>query len=332
MDLLVDILIPTTDSPVSLSATLAALAGQRYPSFRVTAARPPLSPRDEPQLVSLATILEAGGHVVRFIDVDRPATEGGALQALVDQADAPYLLVVEDGVYLEPDMIGRLVAGLRATGGAFVGSNVVDLRFQDEHRPDEESIEFWDGPVRPEEIAVGSRAWERRRIHRGANLHHLRERLPRTRDRLYRVADIHGCVLYDAAKLRASGGFRSVLDHRRNVAVPAGRASAAQLRMLARHGGAGLFPSGAYRLAPLAIAGEDGHGHDAAPVGGRENQRGVAAKCTTRPQRVRCARHPIPRHSPSLPRRARRRHAKAPVPGRPRESETVVLAGGPGGA
>jgi hypothetical protein len=349
---LVDILIPAPGSPVSLGATLAALAGQRYPSFRITAAHPPIAPRDEPPVAALVAVLQAGGHPVRVLDIDRASADGGAVQALVDQTEAPYVLVVEDGVYLEPDLIGRLVAAIRATGGAFVGSNVIDLRFRDEHRPDEEAIEFWDGPVRPEEIAVGSHAWtKRRRVHRGANLQHLRERLPRTRDRLYRVADIHGCVLYDGGKLRAVGGFRSIRDHGHNLAVPASRASAAQLRLLARHGGAGLFPSGAYRLAPAAMSTEHEprlkgttvpHGSPgwrrgarpaAAPAGARAtvtsevmaSDRAATGRDVPAPRvpsppdgpgpagkrHVRDVRHALPRLSRSLSRRARWRHGSA---------------------
>jgi len=245
---IVDVLIPATGSPVSLGATLASLASQRYEAFRVSIAAPPLAPRDEAEIRALAGILAAHGHAVRLDDVAQPVKSGGRRQALVDRATASYLLVVDDGIFLEPDLIGRLVAAIRAAGSGFVGSSVIDLRFRMEHRLDEQSIDFWDGPVQPEEIHVGSPAWERRRLHRGANLQHLRERLPRTRDRLYRVADVQGCVLYDAAKLHAAGGFRVRPDHGHDPAVPTGTESAAQLRLLARFGGAGLFPSGAYRL------------------------------------------------------------------------------------
>jgi hypothetical protein len=249
MDLpIVDVLIPTAGSAAGLGATLASLANQRYPSFRVTAAWPHLEGDEAPWLAGLVRVLEARGHAVRLVDAGATSLEGGRAQALLDRAAAEYVLVVEDGVFLEADLLGRLVAGIRASGSAFVGSNVVDLRFRDEHRPEEEAIEFWDGPVRPEEIRVATRGWARRKVHRGANLQHLRERLPRTRDRLYRVADIGGCVLYDTARLRSIGGFRPERDPRRSSAVPASNASASQLRLLERYGGAGLFPSGAYRL------------------------------------------------------------------------------------
>ena len=249
---IVDVLIPTAGSPASLGATLASLANQRYPSFRVTAALPRPAGSEAPQLSGLVWVLETRGHAVRLVDASGSPLDGGRAQALFDRAAAEYVLVVDDGVFLEADLMGRLVAGIRASGSAFVGSNVVDLRFRDEHRPEEEAIEFWDGPVRPEEIGVESRGWARRKVHRGANLQHLRERLPRTRDRLYRVADIAGCVLYDTAKLRSVGGFRPARDHGRRRSIPSTSASATQLRLLERYGGAGLFPSGAYRLTPIA--------------------------------------------------------------------------------
>ncbi|HEX4898473.1 MAG TPA: glycosyltransferase family A protein [Candidatus Limnocylindrales bacterium] len=253
MDLpIVDVLIPTTGAPASLGATLSSLANQRYPSFRVMVARPPLDEAGEPELSGLVGVLEASGHAVRFVDAQAPGRDGGRVQALLDLAAAEYVLVVDDGIFLEADLLGRLVGGLRASGGALLGSSVVDLRFRDEHRPDEEAIEFWDGPVRPEQIGVDGRAWARRKVHRGANLQHLRERLPRTRDRLYHVADIGGCVLYDTAKLRSVGGFRPLGDHGRHPSVPLSTTSATQLRLLDRYGGAGLFPSGAYRLTPIA--------------------------------------------------------------------------------
>lgn len=253
MDLpIVDVLIPTTGPPASLAATLSSLANQRYPSFRVMAARPPKDEAAEPELAGLVGVLETSGHAVRFVDAQAKPRDGGRVQALLDRAAAEYVLVVDDGVFLEADLLGRLVGGLRASGGALLGSSVIDLRFRDEHRPDEEAIEFWDGPVRPEEIGVDSRAWARRKVHRGANLQHLRERLPRTRDRLYHVADIGGCVLYDMAMLRSVGGFRPRGDHGRHPSTPLSTTSATQLRLLDRYGGAGLFPSGAYRLTPIS--------------------------------------------------------------------------------
>ncbi|HEX5591439.1 MAG TPA: glycosyltransferase [Candidatus Limnocylindrales bacterium] len=312
---IVDVLVPTAGSAVSLGATLASLAGQRYPAFRVSALAPNSGPADEAHLGALAAVLAARGHAVRLTDAD-PGTPGARRQALLDLADAPFALVVDDGVFLEPDLMGRLVAAIRSAGCGFVGSAVVDLRFRGEHRVEEQGIEFWDGPVRPEEIRPGTRGWDRRRLHRGANLEHLRERLPRTRDRLYRVADVPGCVLYDTAKLMGVGGFAFGRDRHRDAPQPMGAESAAQLRLIARHGGAGLFPSGAYRLAPTP------------PAGTRSPAAAAALSASPRPAAAgrparRRTRHAVASHLASLRVRARRRHAANHVTeGRPRRPDS----------
>jgi hypothetical protein len=241
----VDVVVPGAWSSDGLAATLASLASQRYPAFSVVSARPPTEPAGSP-IPDICAILEARGHAVRIADLPPGLTSGQRRQMFLEDAKAPYVLVVDDDVFLEPDLLGRMVAAIRTTRCGLVGSAAVDLRYRSEHRPSEQVIEFWDGPVRPEEIGVGSRAWARRRVHRGANLEHLRERLPRTRDRLYRIADIRGCVLYDVAALRAAGGFAPIDRGRR--AAPVSLEASAQLRVLARNGGAGLFPSGTYRL------------------------------------------------------------------------------------
>ncbi|MEO7663758.1 MAG: glycosyltransferase [Candidatus Limnocylindrales bacterium] len=249
---IVDVLIPTAQSPVGLGATLAALAGQRYPAFRVAICLAPPAAAERSSIASLVAILEARGHPVVIEEREGP---DGPLRAMAMlEASAPLLLVVEDGVFLEPDLIGRLVAAIRSARCGFVGASVVDLRQRPEVAPEGAGrIAFWDGPVRPEDLNGAARA-ERRRLHHGANLQRLRERLPRTRDRLYRVGDIVGCVLYDTERLRSVGGFPRPALVLPAVPGPAceppsdpGQALA-QERLISRHGGAGLFPSGAFRV------------------------------------------------------------------------------------
>ena len=69
-------------------------------------------------------------------------------------------------------------------------------------------------------------------LHNAANVHHLAARLglgPRDQ-RLYKVAWVGGCVLFDVAKLRGAGGF----DFWPRLPVPhAGEDVVAQLRVLA---------------------------------------------------------------------------------------------------
>jgi GT2 family glycosyltransferase len=242
----VDVLIPTYRRPAALAVTLAGLVGQTWPALRVVVSSQ--SPEDEPILgpeaATCARVLIAQG---RSVDVVRHVPRRGMAehrQSLLDRSTASRVLFLDDDVLLEPRLIERLVGALDREACGFVGSAVVGLSFEGDVRPDEETVEFWEGRVTPETVDPESPAWSRHRLHNAANLHHLRRRLDGA-DRLYRVAWVGGCVLYDAAKLRESGGF----DFWRDLPPEhAGEDVVAQLRVLRRHGGAGLFPSGANHL------------------------------------------------------------------------------------
>jgi GT2 family glycosyltransferase len=242
----IDVLIPTYRRPCALAVTLAGLVGQTHRPLRIVISSQ--SPDDEPILApeaeAAARVLRAQG---RRVETWRHLPRRGMAehrQSLLDRAEASFGLFLDDDVILEPDLIERLVGAITATGCGFVGSALVGLSFEGDVRPEQEAIEFWDGAVQPESVAPGSPAWERHRLHNAANLHHLRGRLgPDGGDRLYRVAWIGGCVLFDVEKLRAAGGFGFWTD------LPeehAGEDVVAQLRVMHRFGGAGLFPSGAY--------------------------------------------------------------------------------------
>ncbi|WP_229425371.1 glycosyltransferase family A protein [Massilia sp. Se16.2.3] len=165
---------------------------------------------------------------------------------LLAQASAPACLFLDDDVIVEPGLLARLHTALRAQGCGFVGSAVHGLSYLGQLRPEQESIEFWDGPVVPETVRPGTAAWARHHLHSAANLFHVQSRLAqRSGPRLYRVAWIGGCVLFDAAKLRDCGGFDFW------QALPAehcGEDVLAQLRVMERYGGCGILPSGAYHM------------------------------------------------------------------------------------
>jgi GT2 family glycosyltransferase len=243
---LVDVLIPTFRRPTALAVTLSGLVGQTWPELRVIVSSQ--TPADEamlgPEAIAVVRVLQAQG---RLIEIVRHLPRRGMAehrQSLLERARAPYVLFLDDDVLIEPNLIERLVRAIRAAPCGFVGSAVVGLSFLGDVRPTEEVVEFWDGPVVPETIEPDSPAWSRHRLHNAANLHHLRLRLGR-RDRLYRVAWIGGCVLFDRAKLRDAGGFSFWPDL---PEVHAGEDVLAELNVLRRFGGAGLFPSGAYHL------------------------------------------------------------------------------------
>jgi GT2 family glycosyltransferase len=245
---LVDVLIPTYRRPSALAVTLAGLVGQTERCLRIVISSQ--SPEDEPLLgpeaLAAVRVLRAQG---RTVEVVRHLPRRGMAehrQSLLDRATAPYALFLDDDVLLEPDLVERLRHAIETAGCGFIGSALVGLSFDEDVRPDEEAVEFWDEPVRPESIDPGTPAWGRHRLHNAANIHHLRRRLGSDGgDRLYRVAWVGGCVIFDTAKLRAVGGFgfwRELPEEH------AGEDVLAELRVLDRFGGAGLFPSGAYHL------------------------------------------------------------------------------------
>ncbi|HZP43134.1 MAG TPA: glycosyltransferase family A protein [Candidatus Binatia bacterium] len=246
-DPVLDVLIPTCRRPAALAVTLAALVGQRDVAFRVVVADQTEDgdPFAVPEVRAVCRVLEATG---RPVETRRNLPRRGLAEQrrfLLGRARAPYVLFLDDDVILEPWALGALHRTIRAEGCGFVGAAVVGLSHAGDVRPAEEAIEFWDGPVRPERIEPGEGAWHRHRLHNAANLLHVARRLglDARRPRTYRVAWVGGCVLYDAAKLRAVGGFEFwrelPVDH-------CGEDVVAQLRVMERFGGCGLVPSGAY--------------------------------------------------------------------------------------
>jgi glycosyltransferase involved in cell wall biosynthesis len=311
---LVDVLIPTYRRPGGLAITLTGLVAQTYRSFRVVVSdqtddEPAI---DTPEVEAIARILAATGRPVERLRHLPRRGMAEHRQWLLGRATAPYALFLDDDVYLAPDLIGRLVRHLRREGCGFVGSGLIGLSHVGDERPHEEEIQFWDGPVRPERVRPGTREWARHRLHSAANLAHLRRRIRPSDDRLYRVAWVGGCVLYDVAKLRASGGFgfwRRLPDRH------AGEDVLAQLAVMERYGGAAVFPSGAYHLElPTTIP---------------QAHRAVDAPHALDPDALVRSRHPrrknIPRLAPPGRAAARRR---APAPARsPRHPAALVGAG-----
>jgi glycosyltransferase involved in cell wall biosynthesis len=245
----VDILIPTRSRPGALASTLVSLAGQGIDNLRIvisdqsdgagTIAQPEVLAAMR-MLIALGHRVAASHHLPR-----RGMAEHRAF--LLSKASAPYCLFVDDDVLLEPDLVTRLLAAIVEQQCGFVGSALHGLSHAGDVRPHQQAIEFWDTMVKPELVTPDSPAWERHHLHSAANLYHVQARLGLTRatTRYYRVAWIGGCVLFDTAKLRAAGGFDFWPD------LPpehCGEDVLAQLQVMARFGGCGIIPSGAYHM------------------------------------------------------------------------------------
>lgn len=242
----VDVLIPTCQRPAALAATLTSLFAQTL-RLRVVISDQGESLRAEQsgEVQAALRLLRARGHEVE-LHTHLPR-RGLAEQRdfLLRQAHAPFVLFLDDDVVIEPDLVERMLRAIREQDCGFVGSALIGLSHAGDVRPEQEAIEFWDGKVQPERVTPDSAAWQRHHLHSAANLYHVQKRLglDAKRQRLYKVAWVGGCVMFDTAKLRATGGFDfwSQLD-----AEHCGEDVYAQLRVMARFGGCGLIPSGAY--------------------------------------------------------------------------------------
>ncbi|MFR9779364.1 glycosyltransferase family 2 protein [Micromonospora sp. MS34] len=246
-----DVLIPTRNRPTELAVTLSGLAAQEgVPDFGVVVSD---QSDDGPAYAhpAAATMVRALRHRGHPVLLTRRLPRRGLAEHrayLLDRSAARYVLCLDDDVWLEPGTLSRLVTAIRELGCGFVGNAVHGLSYVEDVRPETHvHYEEWDGPPVPERVRPGTPEWERAAIHPAANLLHVTEklRLPAGAWRAYKVAWVGGCVLYDRAKLVDSGGFefwRRVHENHQGEDV------AAQLAVLARHGGAGVLPSGAYHL------------------------------------------------------------------------------------
>ena len=243
----VDILIPTYNRPMALAVTLTSLIAQTFRNFRIivsdqTEAIDPLA-SDEVQAV--VRVLRAHGHTIALHKHLPRRGIAEQRQFLLNQVTAPYALFLDDDVILEAVVIEHMLSALQTQGCGFVGCALHGLSFVQDVRPQEQAIEFWSATVEPEVVKPHTPAWERWRLHNAANLYHVQQRLDPTASypRLYKIAWIGGCILYDTAKLQSIGGFSF---WRKLPPEHCGEDVVVQQQLMARYGGCGLIPSGAY--------------------------------------------------------------------------------------
>ena len=127
--------------------------------------------------------------------------------------------------------------------------------------------------MQPEAIDPASPQWERWQLHRAANLYHVSQSLqsechPLLRSgshgngprlgafRLYKVAWIASCILYDRAKLLEVGGFSF---WSRLPRYHSGEEVLVQNLLMRRWGGCAIIPSGTYySQIPSTVLNEEG--------------------------------------------------------------------------
>ncbi|WBB77881.1 glycosyltransferase [Micromonospora sp. WMMD882] len=256
-----DVLIPTRNRPAELAVTLSGLAAQEgVPGFGVV-----VSDQSDgepayrhPAVATMVRVLRHRGHPVLL--TRRLPRRGLAEHRayLLGCSAARRVLCLDDDVWLEPGAVARLVTALDELGCGFVGNAVHGLSYVDDVRPEtHRHYEEWTGPPVPETVRPDTPQWQRASIHPAANLLHVTEKLdlPPGTWRAYKISWIGGCVLYDRARLVEAGGFDF---WRRLPRRHQGEDVAAQLAVLARHGGAGVLPSGAYHLeSPTTVTERD---------------------------------------------------------------------------
>jgi cellulose synthase/poly-beta-1,6-N-acetylglucosamine synthase-like glycosyltransferase len=246
----IDVLIGTVGRTAELAVTLAGLAAQDGPAFRVIVSdqsdEHPMG-RD-PAVQAMLRVLAVQGRdpvVLRHVP-RRGLAEHRAF--LLSQATADLVLFLDDDVWLEPGSIERMAEAIERLGCGFVGMAPQGLSYLDDRRPHEHApFALWEGQVEPERIRRGSPGMERWTLHNAANLVHVAAGrsfgeqgwVP------YRIAWVGACVLYRRQALQDAGGFGF---WRELPPEHAGEDVAVQWRIMEREGGAGLLPSGAVHL------------------------------------------------------------------------------------
>jgi GT2 family glycosyltransferase len=263
-----DILLPTCNRLASLVMTLSGVAAQAVRDVRVIVADQSAHPvADDPVVQTLGRLIEERGGAVEWHH--RPPLHGIAEQRdfLLRRASADAVLYLDDDVLMESWVLERLLMILDGEGCAFVGAFPAGLSHRHDRRPDQQKIEYWQGPVLPEVVEPESVAWERWQLHRAANLYHVAQSLPAGTWRQYKVAWVASCILYDRRKLEAVGGFSF---WPRLPRFHSGEEVLVQNLLMRRWGGCGMVPSGTYySQVPTTVLNDrnsvDGHALDLLP-------------------------------------------------------------------
>ncbi len=264
----VDVLLPTYNRLNSLVLTLSGVAAQTHTDLRVIVADQSQEATEHVQEIqTLRRVIEVRGGTVEWHT--RPPVHGIAEQRdfLLKRASADYVLYLDDDVFMEPWVIERLLDTLRDQQCGFVGAFPAGLSFRYDVRPQQQIVEYWEGPVRPEAVDPGSPQWERAQLHRAANLYHVSQALPQGDFRLYKVAWLASCILYERAKLLDVGSFSF---WSRLPRYHSGEEVLVQNLLMRRWGGCGIMPSGTYySQVPTTVLNDagsvDGHALDLLP-------------------------------------------------------------------
>ena len=249
-DAALDILVPTCKRPAELAVTLAGLASQDRPAFRLVVSDQSDGPPawEHPPAASMLRVLAAQGTAV---ELHRHLPRRGLAehrQFALEQARADKVLFLDDDVWLEPGALATMSYALDTLGCGFVGMAPQGLSYLNDRRPEQAaSFSPWQGRVTPERIRPGAEGFQRWPLHSAANLTHLSADLGLKAGQWipYKVAWLGGCTMFRRQALEDVGGFRFWT---RLPAEHCGEDVVAQWRVMEKFGGAGILPSGAVHL------------------------------------------------------------------------------------
>lgn len=240
------ILIPTYNRSAGLAVTLTSLCSQNFRAFDVIISDQSDEPvKDVSAVIAAKNVLEYHGSSVSFCRNLPRRGMAQQRQFLLDQTESKFILFLDDDVILEPWAIETMLEVIKKEKCGLAGMFVIGLSYKNDVRPEDQKVEFWEGPVEPETIRPGSKKWQRASLHSAANVLHTAEKFNITPDnpRIYKIAWLGGCKLYDKQKLVDAGGF----EFWRNLPEEhAGEDVMAQLNVIESYGGCGILPSGAY--------------------------------------------------------------------------------------
>jgi glycosyltransferase involved in cell wall biosynthesis len=240
----VDVLLPTCNRPVALAMTLSGLASQQFRDYRLVVSDQSESPAlGHPTIASLVRVIEAASGRVAWHRRSERRGIAEQRQFLLEQSSAEFVLYLDDDVLMEPWVLEELVRALGRERCGFVGAFPSGLSFRDDVRPHQQHVEFWNGPVRPEVVEPDSPAWERHHLHRAANLYHATLKHAPAGTRLYKVAWVASCALYDRSKLLGVGAFAF---WPRLPRYHSGEEVLVQNLLMRRDGGCAIMPSGTW--------------------------------------------------------------------------------------
>lgn len=248
--------------------TLSGVATQDFTDLRVIVSDQSAEPvEEEPVLQTLRRAIETRGGSVEWHTRGPVYGIVEQRQFLLERASAPAALYLDDDVLMEPWVVGKMLSVLNEQGCGFVGAFPNGMSYRHDVRPQQQIVDFWEGPVRPEVVEPGSREWERWNLHRAANLYHAGQRLAPGEFRLYKVAWVASCVMFDRQKLLDVGGYSF---WNRLPRYHSGEEVVVQNLLMRRFGGCAIMPSGTfYAEVPSTVLNDegtvDGHALDLLP-------------------------------------------------------------------